>query len=286
MGKQGAPEPSNEMATWHEDASRRRKSKLYSPDAKEKQESVEDLISPIAGAVSMADERVRASTAATATATAPAAAATAAASSLVAILSNMPRLTAIIASSTATKPTATPSPPSTSPSSTIEPESSTIPPAARATAASAAIPVPSAAAAAAAASALDVGSVGPGDVDCLGAAVIALGDQELDDLSLGEGTITLCLDGRLVDEDILTAVVRRDEAEPLGAVEPLHRAPRSPVRLRHRNRRNPNPKTVERKLHVFPPPLRSILMEAQLWASYRWGKRDRTVNRTLTVGSA
>ncbi|RRT33577.1 hypothetical protein B296_00058472 [Ensete ventricosum] len=197
----------------------------------------------------------------------------------------MPRLTAIIASSTATKPTATPSPPSTSPSSTIEPESSTIPPAARATAASAAIPVPSAAAAAAA-SALDVGSVGPGDVDCLGAAVIALGDQELDDLSLGEGTITLCLDGRLVDEEILTAVVRRDEAEPLGAVEPLHRAPRSPVRLRHRNRRNPNPKTVERKLPVFPPPLRSILMEAQLWASYGWGKRDRTVNRTLTVGSA
>ncbi|RWV77987.1 hypothetical protein GW17_00061118 [Ensete ventricosum] len=51
MAKQGAPEPSNEMATWHEDARR--------PDAKEKQESVEDLISPIEGAVCMADERVR-----------------------------------------------------------------------------------------------------------------------------------------------------------------------------------------------------------------------------------
>ena len=84
----------------------------------------------------------------------------------------------------------------------------------------------------AAAAALDEGSVGAGDVDGLGAAVLALGDGELDLLALGEGAEAVGLDGGLVDEEILAAVVGGDEAEPLGVVEPLHRPP-MPRRRRH-----------------------------------------------------
>ncbi|RWW80773.1 hypothetical protein BHE74_00010869 [Ensete ventricosum] len=169
--------------------------------------------------------------ASTATAAATSAtSATAAAAALIAILSKMPGLTASIASPTATKPSAGPSPPTTSPTSTVKPESSTVTPAAHAAAAATTVPVPPATAATAtatatAAAALDVGSIGPGDIDCLGAAVVALGHHEFDDLALGERAVALGLDGRLVDEEILPAVVRRDKAEPLGVVEPLHRPP-------------------------------------------------------------
>ncbi|KAG6495112.1 hypothetical protein ZIOFF_042903 [Zingiber officinale] len=74
----------------------------------------------------------------------------------------------------------------------------------------------------------------PGDIDGLGAPVVALGDRELDALSLGEGPEPVGLDGRLVDEEILSAVVGRDEAESLGVVEPLHRALGADVHWIHR----------------------------------------------------
>ncbi|CAL9076120.1 unnamed protein product, partial [Musa acuminata var. zebrina] len=83
-------------------------------------------------------------------------------------------------------------------------------------------PIPAAAAPpAAAAVSLDGSAVGCRDIDGLGAAVVALGNRELDVLPVGEGAETVGLDGGLVDEEVLAAAVRRDEAEPLRPVEPL-----------------------------------------------------------------
>jgi hypothetical protein len=47
-------------------------------------------------------------------------------------------------------------------------------------------------------------------------------DVELDLLALGEAAEALGLDGRVVDEDVLAAAVRSDEAKALRIVEPLH----------------------------------------------------------------
>src|SRR5687768_2393446 len=55
-------------------------------------------------------------------------------------------------------------------------------------------------------------------------ALLALDDVELDTLALRERAETAALDGRVVDEAILAAVLRRDEAEALLVVEPLHGA--------------------------------------------------------------
>ncbi|CAL9154387.1 unnamed protein product, partial [Musa hybrid cultivar] len=83
-------------------------------------------------------------------------------------------------------------------------------------------PIPAAAAPAAAAPvSLDGSAVGCRDIDSLGAAVVALGNGELDVLAVGEGAEAVGLDGGLVDEEVLAAAVRRDEAEPLRPVEPL-----------------------------------------------------------------
>ena len=47
-------------------------------------------------------------------------------------------------------------------------------------------------------------------------------DVELDGRTLGEGLEALGLDGAVMDEAVLAAVLRRDEAEALLIVEPLH----------------------------------------------------------------
>src|SRR6266404_1403041 len=52
--------------------------------------------------------------------------------------------------------------------------------------------------------------------------LLALRDVELHALTLVEGLVALRLDRRVVDEDVSAAVGRRDEAEALLAVEPLH----------------------------------------------------------------
>src|SRR5262249_20383428 len=56
----------------------------------------------------------------------------------------------------------------------------------------------------------------------------SLGDLELDRLAFGERTEALPLNRAVVDEHI-RSVLARDEAVPLGVVEPLHSA----LRIRH-----------------------------------------------------
>src|SRR5262249_48942076 len=58
------------------------------------------------------------------------------------------------------------------------------------------------------------------DVDGLGALVAGLG-VEAHAGALGEGAEPLRVDARVVDEEVLAGVVRRDEAEALVVVEPL-----------------------------------------------------------------
>src|SRR4051794_23453371 len=55
-------------------------------------------------------------------------------------------------------------------------------------------------------------------------ALLALGDVELHPLVLVQAAVAVCLDRRVVDEDVSAATVRGDEAEALFAVEPLHAA--------------------------------------------------------------
>src|SRR5690242_5260958 len=52
-------------------------------------------------------------------------------------------------------------------------------------------------------------------------ALGALRDVELDLLVLVEGLVALRLDGRVVNEDVIAAVLLGDEAEALLGVEPL-----------------------------------------------------------------
>src|SRR3954465_14230413 len=59
-----------------------------------------------------------------------------------------------------------------------------------------------------------------GDVDGLGALVPGLG-VVADARALGEGLEALGVDARVVDEQVLARVIRRDEAEALVVVEPL-----------------------------------------------------------------
>src|SRR3954452_17202416 len=69
--------------------------------------------------------------------------------------------------------------------------------------------------------AVELSSAG-GDLVGLG-ALGALDDLEVDPLALFEALVPVHLDGRVVDEDVLTAV-DGDEAEALLGVEPLHGA--------------------------------------------------------------
>src|SRR4051812_32959244 len=69
--------------------------------------------------------------------------------------------------------------------------------------------------------AVELSSAG-GDLVGLG-ALGALDDLEVDPLALFQALVPVHLDGRVVDEDVLTAV-DGDEAEALLGVEPLHGA--------------------------------------------------------------
>src|ERR671937_554339 len=60
-----------------------------------------------------------------------------------------------------------------------------------------------------------------------GRALLALHDVELHALALGERLEPRALDGRVMHEAVLLAVVARDEAEALRVVEPLHGAGRT-----------------------------------------------------------
>src|SRR5207342_2738893 len=64
-------------------------------------------------------------------------------------------------------------------------------------------------------------SAGENDVRRL-RALLALLRHELDLRTLGKGLEALALDAAEVNEEVLAAVVRGDEAIPLGVVEPLH----------------------------------------------------------------
>src|SRR5688500_9046229 len=68
---------------------------------------------------------------------------------------------------------------------------------------------------------IDAGSADGHDVRCLG-ALLALAHLELDLRALGEGAKAVTRDRAEVDEDILAAPVRGDEAIALRVVEPLH----------------------------------------------------------------
>src|SRR5437870_4200771 len=59
------------------------------------------------------------------------------------------------------------------------------------------------------------------DVDGLRALVAVLGVVG-DPRALGEGAEAVGVDARVVDEEVLAALVRRDEAEALLVAEPLH----------------------------------------------------------------
>lgn len=60
-------------------------------------------------------------------------------------------------------------------------------------------------------------------MDGLGAFLLE-GDVELDELADAEGAEAVGLDGGVVDEEVLAAVVWGDEAVALVVVEPLHGA--------------------------------------------------------------
>lgn len=64
-------------------------------------------------------------------------------------------------------------------------------------------------------------AVGAGDVEGLDAAVLVLGDVVLNWLVLSEGSESLGVNGRLVDEDILRTISGGDEAEAFLGVKPL-----------------------------------------------------------------
>jgi hypothetical protein len=54
-------------------------------------------------------------------------------------------------------------------------------------------------------------------------ALLALSNLELDLLTFIERGVTLGFDLRVVDEQVLAAVIRSDETESLGRIEPLYR---------------------------------------------------------------
>src|SRR5690554_4154098 len=57
--------------------------------------------------------------------------------------------------------------------------------------------------------------------------LLALHDVELDALALGERLEAATLNRAVVDEAVLRAVLRRNEAEALLVIEPLHRSART-----------------------------------------------------------
>lgn len=87
------------------------------------------------------------------------------------------------------------------------------------------------------------GAVGSGDIDGLGFVVVAGGDGELNAIAFEEGAETVGSDGRVVNEEVFSAVVGLDEAESFGVVEPLDDAG-EPL-LRHwESRTNPRKQNI------------------------------------------
>lgn len=157
----------------------------------------------------------------------------AAISTLLAVPGEVPLLAALEAATTpataAATAISTSSVPAAAASSAVTSTTSSVP------AASAAVAACSTAAPTGTRTAGERAATGRGDVEGLGAAVVARSDGELDGVALVEAAEALGLDGGLVHEDVLAAGVWGDEAEPLGGVEPLD-GPLLPLR-RHLGRR-------------------------------------------------
>ncbi|MFS8031415.1 hypothetical protein Hanom_Chr17g01545691 [Helianthus anomalus] len=77
------------------------------------------------------------------------------------------------------------------------------------------------AAAAATCTSLNRTFIRTGDVSSLGTAIRSGLNDELHRLTVAEAAETVGSNGRLVNEELFTAVFRRDETEAFGVVEPL-----------------------------------------------------------------
>ncbi|KAG1363488.1 hypothetical protein COCNU_11G003150 [Cocos nucifera] len=75
---------------------------------------------------------------------------------------------------------------------------------------------------------LDAGSIRAGDINGLGAAVVALGDGELHGLALRKAPIALHLDQGLLNEEVLTTVIWHDKVEPQLSLLHYHAAVEAP----------------------------------------------------------
>jgi hypothetical protein len=123
-------------------------------------------------------------------------------------------------------------------------------------------------------------TAGRGDVDGLGAAIVAGSDDELDGVALVEAAEAVGLDGGLVHEEVLAAAFGGDEAEPLGAVEPLDGASH-PLR-RHLGRRSKENPRLERRAVGSAVDLRMArtVKEGRLFVKgSAWAPRRRCVEK-------
>lgn len=190
------------------------------------------LVGALAGEVArLAAGEAPAAAAAAPTATTAAAVTTATAAALGAVPGDMALFAALVACTAAAATTAV---------AAAAASVATVAAAAVATASvapSAAVAAPSAVAVATATASAFAGAGAAGqrassrssDVGGLGAAVVAGLDGELDGVALVQAAVAVGLDGGLVHEEVLAAILRGDEAEPLADVEPLHR-PLHPLR--------------------------------------------------------
>src|SRR3954452_24704280 len=90
-------------------------------------------------------------------------------------------------------------------------------------------------------------------------ALRTLRDVELDLLVLVEGLVALRLDGRVVHEDVVAAVLLRNEAEALLGVEPLDGA-LSHARLLLIRGVEPPPRRPRYRCGETPSPLEKLLL--------------------------
>src|SRR5215211_2390143 len=83
-------------------------------------------------------------------------------------------------------------------------------------------------------------------------ALLALRHVELDALVLIQRPVTIGGDGRVVHENVGGAVVRRDEAEALLGVEPLHCALNHETRLPQKRDGGPTVRVTDVQLGPLP----------------------------------
>src|SRR4051794_41325059 len=93
-------------------------------------------------------------------------------------------------------------------------------------------------------------------------ALRALRDVELDLLVLVEGLVALRLDGRVVHEDVVAAVLLRNEAEALLGVEPLDGA-LSHARLLLIRGVEPPPRRPRDRCGETPSPLEKLVSNSR-----------------------